>query len=114
MEWKEMEKMTILKLREEAVKYPEQIKGVHGKSKAQLMDELAKILGIEKPHHHFAEEVVHTKSDLKQKIHALKDDREKLIAAKDHKKLHEVRREIRKLKRRIRKIEHDAEAHPTA
>ena len=114
MEWKDMEKMTIVKLREEAIKHPEQIKGVHGKSKAQLMDELAKILGIEKPHHHFGEEVVHTKGDLKHKIHALKEQREKLIASKEHKKLHEVRREIRALKRRIRKIEHDAEALPTA
>jgi len=114
MDWKEMEKMTIVKLREEAMKFQEQIKGVHGKSKAQLMDELAKILGIEKPHHHFAEDVVHTKGDLKKKIHGLKEQREKLIAAKDHRKLHEVRREIHQLKRKIRKIEHEAEAHPTA
>ena len=114
MDWKDMEKMTIVKLREEAMKYPEQIKGVHGKPKAQLMDELAKLLGIDKPHHHFADDVVHTKGDLKKKIHTLKEQREKLIAAKDHRKLHEVRREIHQLKRKIRKIEHDAEAHPTA
>ena len=40
MDWKEMDKLTVVKLREEALKHPE-IKGVHGKSKAQLMDELA-------------------------------------------------------------------------
>ncbi len=110
MDWKELEKMTIVKLREEALKFPEEIKGVHGKSKAQLMDELAKQLGIEKPHVHFAEKVVHDKSDLKHKIHELKARRESLIAAKDHKKLHETRREIHKLKRQIRKIENAAEA----
>ncbi len=110
MDWKDLEKMTIVKLREEALKFPEEIKGVHGKSKAQLMDEIAKQLGIEKPHVHFAEKVVHDKDDLKHKIRELKAQREKLIAAKDHKKLHETRREIHKLKRHIRKIEHGAEA----
>ncbi len=106
MDWKELEKMTIVKLREEAMKFPEEIKGVHGKSKAQLMDELAKQLGIEKPHVHFAEKVVHDKDDLKHKIRDLKVEREALIAAKDHKKLHETRRAIHKLKRQIRRIEH--------
>ncbi len=105
MDWKDLEKMTIVKLREEALKYPDEIKGVRGKSKPQLMDELAALLHIEKPHTHFTETVVHTKEDLKHKIHALKDRREKLIAAKDHKALHGVRREIHKLKRQIRKIE---------
>jgi hypothetical protein len=44
MEWKDLEKMTVLKLREEALKYPE-IVGVHGKNKEQLIDEIAKALG---------------------------------------------------------------------
>ena len=71
MEWKDLEKMTVLKLREEALKFP-QIEGVHGKNKEQLMDEIAKALSIEKPHTHFGEKIVHTKSDLKHKIEALK------------------------------------------
>lgn len=105
MDWKEMEKMTVTKLRDEALKHPE-IKGVYGKSKSKLMDELAAILNIEKPHVHFTEKVVHTKGELKHKIHALKDQREKLIQAKDHAGLHNLRREIHKLKHQIRKIEH--------
>jgi len=104
MEWKDLEKMTVLKLREEALKFPE-IEGVHGKHKEQLMDELARILSIEKPHAHFAAQVVHTKSDLKHKIHELKAEREKLLAAHDRQKLHEVRRQIHELKHTIRKIE---------
>ena len=48
MEWKDMEKMTVLKLREEALKFP-QIQSVHGKNKEQLMHELADTLGIKKP-----------------------------------------------------------------
>ena len=104
MDWKDLEKMTVLKLREEALKYP-QIEGVHGKHKEQLMDEIAKVLGIEKPHSHFADTVVHTKADLKHKIQELKIEREKLLVAQDHKKLHEIRREMHELKHTIRKIE---------
>ena len=47
MEWRDLEKMTVLKLREEALKFPE-IQGVHGKNKEQLMDEIANLLGIKK------------------------------------------------------------------
>jgi len=104
MEWKDLEKMTVLKLREEALKFPE-IEGVHGKNKEQLMDELAKSLGIEKPHVHFAEKIVHTKSDLKHKMKEHQTERDKVLQAHDHKKLHDVRRQVHKLKHEIRKIE---------
>ena len=104
MDWKDLEKMTVLKLREEALKYP-QIEGVHGKNKEQLMDEIANILGIERPHAHFTETVVHTKSDLKHRLHELKAERDKLLAAHDHDGLHAVRREMHSLKHTIRKIE---------
>ena len=104
MEWKDLEKMTVLKLREEALRFP-QIEAVHGKNKEQLMDEIARALGIEKPHAHFTEKIVHTKSDLKHKIHELKDERDKLLQAHDYKKLHDVRREMHELKHTIRKIE---------
>lgn len=104
MDWKELEKLTVVKLREEAMKHS-QITGVHGKNKAQLMDELAGVLGIEKPHAHFTEEVVHTKGELKHQIRDLKVERDKLIAKHDHKALHDVRRKIHRLKHRIRKIE---------
>jgi hypothetical protein len=104
MEWKDLERMTILKLREEALRFP-QIEAVHGKNKDQLMDELARILNVEKPHMHFGEQVVHTKADLKHKIQELKIEREKLLQSHDHKKLHDVRRQVHELKHTIRKIE---------
>ncbi len=104
MEWKDLEKMTVLKLREEALKFP-QIEGVHGKNKEELMNELANVLNIEKPQAHFSEKVVHTKADLKHKIQELKIEREKFIAVSDHAKLHEVRREMHHLKHKIRRIE---------
>ena len=104
MDWKDLEKMTVLKLREEALKYP-QIEGVHGKNKEQLMDEISKALGIERPQAHFTENIVHTKSDLKHQIHDLKIERERLLEAHDHQKLHVIRRELHELKHTIRKIE---------
>jgi len=104
MQWKDLEKMTVVKLREEALKFP-QIEGVHGKNKERLMDELASALGIEKPHAHFSENVVHTKSELKHQIHELKKERDQLIVAHDHQHLHDVRRQIHELKHTIRKIE---------
>jgi hypothetical protein len=104
MDWKDLEKMTVLKLRDEALKYPH-IESVHGKNKEQLLEEIAKALGIEKPHARFTEAVVHTKSDLKHKIRELKIEREKFLQTHDHQKLHEVRRELHELKHTIRKIE---------
>jgi hypothetical protein len=104
MEWKDLEKMTIVKLREEALKFP-QIESVHGKDKPQLMDELANALGIERPHPRFSEKIVHTKSELKHRIYELKSEREKLLAAHDHDGLHQVRREMHSLKHAIRRIE---------
>lgn len=104
MDWKDLEKMTVLKLREEALNFP-QIEGVHGKNKPQLMDELAHALGIAKPHVNFTETIVHTKSDLKHKIHELKAERDKLVQAHDYKKLHEIRRQMHELKHTIRRIE---------
>jgi hypothetical protein len=104
MEWKDLEKMTIVKLREEALKYP-QIERVHGKGKQQLMDELAEILNIERPRIHFSEIVVHTKSELKHRLHEVKAERDKVLAVHDHTRLHDVRREMHALKHAIRKIE---------
>jgi uncharacterized membrane protein YjjP (DUF1212 family) len=104
MEWRDLEKMTVLKLREEALRFPH-IEGVHGKNKEQLMDEIARALGIEKPHLQFTEKIVHTKADLKHKIHELKAERDKLLQEHDYKKLHDVRREMHELKHTIRKIE---------
>jgi phage shock protein A len=69
------------------------------------MDEIALILGIQKPHAHFAKAVVLTKSELKHKIKELKSERDKLIQAHEHKRLHQVRRQIHEYKTRIRRIE---------
>lgn len=102
MEWHDLEKLTVVKLREEA--HEKGVEGVHGKNKAELLDALAGILGIERPHEELSETGVHDKADLKLQIRALKLERARFLEAHDHKGLKEVRRKIRGLKRRIRKI----------
>ena len=72
------------------------------------MDELARVLGIEKPHLHFTEKIVHTKSDVKHRLHELKAERDRLLHMHDHNKLHQVRREMHALKHAIRKIDANA------
>ena len=41
----DLEKMTVIKLREEALKYSE-LSGVHGMKKSELVDALAKLMGL--------------------------------------------------------------------
>lgn len=102
MEWHDLGKMTVVKLREEA--HEKGIEGVHGKSKAELVEALAGALGIEKPHEELAVKQVGTKVELKQQIRELKAKRGSLIEAGDHKGLKDVRRKVHALKRGIRKI----------
>ena len=102
MEWHDLEKMTVVKLREEA--HEKGLTAVSGKNKDQLIEELAGVLGIEKPHEELASETVHTKGDLKKQIQELKARRSKLIEAKDNKALKEVRRKVHDLKRQIKKM----------
>ena len=102
MEWHDLEKTTVIKLRELA--HDKAIKGVTGKNKAQLMDELAAVLEIEKPHEEMSDKEIHSKDDLKKKIRGLKGERDKLVEAKDHQGLKNVRRQIHGLKRQIKKI----------
>ena len=102
MEWRDLEKTTVVKLREAA--HEKGIQGVHGKNKAQLVEELASVLGIERPHEELGKDTAQTKSDLKHEIRQLKAKRADLIAAADHKGLKETRRKVHALKRRIRRM----------
>lgn len=102
MEWHDLETMTVVKLREEA--HEKGIESVHGKNKAELVEALAAVLGIERPHEELAGTAVETKSDLRQQIRELKARRGKLIEAHDHQGLKDVRRKVHRLKRKIRRI----------
>jgi hypothetical protein len=100
MELKDLEKMTVIKLREEAAKY-EDIKGASGMKKEQLIEILAEKLGIEvKP---LEAAPPSEKQHLKKQIKALKVKRDEALQGKDYKTLKQHRRQIRNLKRQIRK-----------
>lgn len=102
----ELRKMTVLKLREEALKYPD-LTGVHGMKKEELVEALANILGLpeeERVHkrHKIKKQV--TKNDIKKEIKALKQKREEAIQAKDGKSLKIVRKRIKRAKRTLREL----------
>lgn len=103
MEWSDLEKMTVVKLREEA--HEKGLKGVHGMNKAQLLTELASAMGIEPPKEGMEGRAAESKSELKQQIRELKTRRNELLTAHDSKALKEVRRTIHGLKRRIRRLQ---------
>jgi len=103
----ELEKMTVVKLREEALKYSE-LTGVHGMKKAELVDALARILGLPEEEHHRktikGKKEKPSKQSLKKKVSTLKEKRSEAIAAKDTRALKIARKRIKRLKRTLRKL----------
>jgi hypothetical protein len=99
MDYHELQKTTVGKLREMAKEYPD-LEGVTGMSKEQLVDTLAEHMGIEKPHKVV---VGIDKSAIKAEIRTLKKVRQEALDGKDRKKLHETRHELHKLRHKLRK-----------
>jgi hypothetical protein len=99
MDYHELQKTTVSKLREMAKQY-EDLEGVTGISKERLVDMLAGKMGIERPH-----KVVIgiDKGAIKAKIRALKKERDAALVAKDRVKLHAKRHELHKLRHQLRK-----------
>ena len=117
---KDLEKLTVTKLRELALERYPQIKGVHGMKKEELVEAIKAVeleLGIREkeeekkaPH----PEVKHKAKKKEKKVWAipeaktlvkdLKGEREGALASKDEKKLQEVRLKIKRLKRIMRKL----------
>ena len=97
MEYHELAKLTVAKLREMAQEYPD-VKGVTGLRKEQLVDLLADKMGIEKPHKVV---VGIDKKTIKAGIRALKKERDKALEAKDHAELKKVRRKLSRLRRKL-------------
>lgn len=102
----ELEKMTVVKLREEALKYPE-LTGVHGMKKIELVEELAKLMGL--PEEETSKKKVKgkkrkTKGGLKKVIKSLKEKRSEALKANDAKDLKIVRKKIKSAKRKLRKL----------
>ena len=100
MELKDLEKMTVVKLREEATRY-EDVKGAIGMSKDQLIDLLCGKLGIDRKSH------VPTgigRRALKAKIRQLHGKRGEVLGGGDPKKIRVHRRRLKSLRRRLRKV----------
>jgi hypothetical protein len=99
MELKDLEKMTVTKLREEAAKF-EDVKGTSGMKKDQLIDILCQKLDIHRP----TKKVVGIdKAGLKARMRALKAKREQAAAEHDHEALKDIRARIKVYRRSIRR-----------
>lgn len=102
MDWHELEKKKVTELRELA-KDKAGVEGTHGYRKEQLVEFVARALGIEKPHL-VAEGI--NKTEIKAKIRALKADVASALETKDRATAKRKRRQIHRLKRRIRAAAH--------
>jgi hypothetical protein len=100
--YEELKKKTVAQLREIAKELKDDsLRGYTQLHKAELLPALCKALGV--PTHEQHEVVGLNKSQIKAQIRKLKVDRQAALEAHDRKQLKSIRREIRNLKRRIRK-----------
>jgi hypothetical protein len=100
MELKDLSKMTVVKLREEAAKF-EDVKGTHGMTKDHLIDILCTKLNIPKKQ---ALPKGIGRHALKEKIHKLHAQRSEVMAGGDSARIHVHRRRLKSLRRRLRKV----------
>jgi hypothetical protein len=100
--YKDLKGMTVAQLREIAAEIEhEAVKGYTQLNKEHLIDALCEALGIEKHVHHEVKGL--NKGQIKSQIRKLKKERDKALEAHDHAKLKEVRKEIKHLKKKLRK-----------
>jgi hypothetical protein len=99
MDLKDLEKMTATKLREEVGKF-EDVKGVSGMKKDQLIDIMCEKLDIHRPE---KQVLGIDKSVLKSRMRALKVKKAQAQAEHDHEALADIRKRIKTYKRSIRK-----------
>ncbi|MCA9733340.1 hypothetical protein KC799_14475 [candidate division KSB1 bacterium] len=100
--YEELKKKTVAQLREIAKETDhEAVKGYTQLNKDHLLKALCTALDIEMHAHH--EVVGLDKTQIKQRIRQLKLDRNAAAEAKDSEKMVAARKEIRKLKRTLRK-----------
>jgi protein-arginine kinase activator protein McsA len=100
--YEQLSKMTVVELRQIADGIDhEALRGHSTMHKEKLLPALCRALGIEAHVHHEVKGI--NKAELKMKIRALKKERESAIQAKDYAKLSEIRHQIKRLKKTIRK-----------
>ena len=111
MELEELQRLTVVKLREEALKH-EGIAGVNGMSKDQLIEALAPVFGIdlEAETRAIRERLAANKGTLKQEIISLKHARDAALSDHDREGMVNARNEIKQRKRRLRRLAKTARA----
>jgi hypothetical protein len=105
MELRDLQKMTVTKLREEALKH-QGLVGVHAMHKEELITALAPIFGIdlEAATKAARERFSGNKTQLKQEIRALKTKRDEVMTEHDATALKQIRERIKKRKRQLRRL----------
>ncbi len=100
--YKDLKKMTVAQLREVAAEIEhEAVQGYTQLNKDHLIDAICEALGVDKHVHHEIKGV--NKGKIKSQIRKLKKERDNALEAHDHVKLKEVRKEIKQLKKDLRK-----------
>lgn len=102
MDAKTLEKMTVSKLREEALKFDD-LAGVHGMDKPTLIRILKKKFGIV-DHRTDSEILVEQKHELKKKIRQLKAEKAQALEAKDQEKVAKLRKRLRQKRHALNKL----------
>jgi len=105
MTLQELQNMTVVKLRQEAMEHGG-INGVSSMSKAELVEALAEGLGIDTnaPARLVPAEISGDKAVLKGEIRTLKNARDEALAAGDESGLHRARTDIKRRKRALRRL----------
>ena len=105
MELRDLQRMTVVKLREEALKHGS-ITGVYAMDKGQLLQALAEVFGIdlEAAARAAREQFATDKTTLKREIRALKGQRDTALASHDAGQVQQIRQSIKKRKRMLRRL----------
>jgi hypothetical protein len=100
MDLKTLERMTVIKLRDEAMKVPE-LSGIRGMNKEELIRAIAKAHGIDLSGRRRGGSV---KTELKRQIRSLRSQISEVIQAKQAAELKKLRRHVKRLKAETRRL----------
>jgi len=108
MDLKTLERMTVIKLREEATKVPE-LSAIRGLNKDELIRAIAKAHGIDLSGRRRGGSV---KTELKRQIRGLRSQISEVIQAKQSTELKKLRRHVKRLKAQTRRLARATVAAP--
>ena len=111
MELRDLQRMTVVKLREEALKLGG-VSGVHGMNKQQIIEAMAPQLGIdlEAASKAAREKFAADKPAMKREIVELKAQRDEALAEHEMATVAATRKRIKRYKRKLRRLAKEARA----